>query len=36
MTLLFVFLLSAMAISFLCSTLESSLLSTPLSYIIMK
>lgn len=36
MTLLLVFLLSAMAISFLCSTLESSLLSTPISYILMR
>ncbi|MCQ2284104.1 MAG: CNNM domain-containing protein [Bacteroidales bacterium] len=36
MTLLLIFLLSAMVISFLCSTLESSLLSTPISYILMK
>ena len=36
MTLLLVFLLGAMAISFLCSTLESSLLSTPISYILMR
>ena len=36
MILLLAFLFGAMAISFLCSTLESSLLSTPLSYILMK
>ena len=36
MTLLLAFLLGAMAISFLCSTLESSLLSTPISYILMR
>ena len=36
MILLFVFLLSALAISFLCSILESSLLSTTLSYLQMK
>lgn len=36
MTLLLVFLLSAMCISFLCSTLESSLMSTPISYILMR
>ena len=36
MILLLAFLFGAMAISFLCSTLESSLLSTPLSFIIMK
>lgn len=36
MTLLFVFLFSAMAISFLCSLLESSLMSTTFAYIIMR
>ncbi len=36
MTLLLVFLFSAMAISFLCSILESVLMSTPLSFITMK
>lgn len=36
MTLLFVFLLGAMAISFLCSILEATLMSTPLSFITMK
>lgn len=36
MTLLLVFLLSAMAISFLCSILESVLMSTPISFITMK
>ena len=36
MILLLAFLFGAMAISFLCSTLESSLLSTPLSYIMMR
>ena len=36
MTLLFLFLFGAMAISFLCSLLESVLLSTPISYITMK
>ncbi|MBQ9417584.1 MAG: DUF21 domain-containing protein [Bacteroidales bacterium] len=36
MTLLIVFLLGAMAISFLCSVLESVLMSTPLSYITMR
>ena len=36
MTLLLIFLLGAMAISFLCSVLESVLMSTPLSYITMK
>ncbi|MBR0077452.1 MAG: DUF21 domain-containing protein [Bacteroidales bacterium] len=36
MILLLAFLFGAMAISFLCSTLESSLLSTPLSYILMR
>ena len=36
MTLLIVFLLGAMLISFLCSILESVLMSTPLSYISMR
>ncbi len=36
MTLLIVFLLGAMSISFLCSILESVLMSTPLSYITMR
>ncbi len=36
MTLLIVFLLGAMSISFLCSILESVLMSTPLSFITMK
>ena len=36
MTLLIVFLLGAMSISFLCSVLESVLMSTPLSYITMR
>lgn len=36
MTLLFVFLFSAMAVSFLCSILEATLMSTPLSFITMK
>ena len=36
MTLLFVFLAGAMGISFLCSVLESVLMSTPLSYITMR
>lgn len=36
MILLLAFLLGAMAISFLCSLLESSLLSTPLSYVLMR
>jgi len=36
MLLLIVFLLGAMSISFLCSILESVLLSTPMSYITMK
>lgn len=35
MTLLLVFLLGAMTISFLCSILEASLMSTPISYITM-
>ncbi len=36
MTLLIIFLLGAMLISFLCSILESVLMSTPLSYITMR
>lgn len=36
MTLLFVYLLGAIAVSFLCSILEATLMSTPLSYITMK
>ena len=36
MLLLFVFLIGAMAISFLCSILESTLMSTPISYITMR
>lgn len=36
MTLLLVFLFSAMAISFLCSILEASLMSTPISHITMR
>lgn len=36
MTLLLIFLLGALGISFLCSILESVLLSTPLSYITMR
>ena len=36
MTLLLIFLLGAMGISFLCSLLESTLMSTPLSYINMR
>ena len=36
MTLLLIFLLGALAISFLCSILESVLMSTPLSFITMK
>ena len=36
MTLLLIFLCSAMAVSFLCSVLESVLMSTPLSYITMR
>ncbi|MBR4408768.1 MAG: HlyC/CorC family transporter [Bacteroidales bacterium] len=36
MSLLLLFLLGAMAISFLCSLLESTLMSTPLSYITMR
>ena len=33
MGLLLIFLFGAMAISFLCSLLESTLLSTPISYL---
>ena len=36
MTLLLVFLLGAMAVSFLCSVLEAVLMSTPISYITMR
>lgn len=36
MVLLFVFLLGAMLVSFLCSVLEATLMSTPISYITMK
>ena len=36
MGLLFIFLFGAMAISFLCSVLEATLMSTPLSYITMR
>ncbi len=36
MGLLLIFLLGAMAISFLCSLLESTLMSTPISYLSMK
>ncbi len=36
MALLFVFLLGAMLISFLCSVLEATLMSTPISYITMR
>ncbi len=36
MVLLLVFLLSAMAVSFLCSVLEAVLMSTPISYITMR
>ncbi len=36
MTLLLVFLLGAMLISFLCSILEATLMSTPISYITMR
>jgi CBS domain containing-hemolysin-like protein len=36
MALLFVFLFGAMAISFLCSILEASLMSTPISHITMR
>ena len=36
MALLLVYLLGAMCISFLCSVLEASLMSTPISYITMR
>ena len=36
MTLLLIFLLGAMSISFICSILESALMSTPLSYVNMR
>jgi len=36
MALLFVFLLGAMSVSFLCSVLEAVLMSTPISYIVMR
>ena len=36
MAILLVFLLSAMLISFLCSVLEATLMSTPISYITMR
>ena len=36
MALLLFFLLGAMAISFLCSILEATLMSTPISYITMR
>lgn len=36
LTLLLVFLFGALAVSFLCSLLESTLLSTPLSYVTMR
>lgn len=36
MTLLLVFLFAAMGVSFLCSLLESTLMSTPISYITMR
>lgn len=36
MTLLFIYLLGAMSISFLCSVLEATLMSTPISFITMK
>ena len=36
MTLLLIFLLSAMLVSFLCSVLEATLMSTPISYITMR
>ncbi len=36
MAVLLVFLLSAMLISFLCSVLEATLMSTPISYITMR
>ena len=36
MTLLLIFLLGAMTISFMCSILEATLMSTPLSYVNMR
>ena len=36
MTLLFIYLLGEMSISFLCSVLEATLMSTPISYITMR
>ena len=36
MTLLLIFLLGAMSISFICSILEATLMSTPLSYVNMR
>ena len=36
MTELLIFLLAALVISFLCSILEASLMSTPISYITLK
>ena len=36
MTALLLFLFGAMAISFLCSILEASLMSTPISYVTMR
>ena len=36
MTLLFIYLLGAMSISFLCSVFEATLMSTPISYITMR
>lgn len=36
MTLLFIYLLGAMSVSFLCSVLEATLMSTPISYITMR
>ena len=36
MTALLLFLFGAMAISFLCSILEATLMSTPISYVTMR
>ena len=36
MTLIFLYLFGALAVSFLCSVLEAVLLSTPISFISMK
>lgn len=36
MTLLLIFLLGALAVSFLCSILEATLMSTPISYITLR